>query len=1055
MLMTVGSLMELVNRIQNTEVCLTCNKPRTRLILERKSGQYKLNFACRTCFSKTTWVNSSDWRQSGVIRKFADSMTMSGINYWQYKRYCVLNLYDNVLNIARLILTYDMFFRVCQIMNLHYFNNDQWKASYLKLYAVVTDLNDEYMGVRNHIMLYDTHNPRARPYAHTHNPRACPCHHTCQVVRDIAIILSKGLSLSVAYDMCWGHRQNAKQGSGCLIEMITRGVIARYHCCKNKNAADEHAHVYDDTSASMEGFAADKVFMAVAGLLTINFCCFDGDASTPQHLISHHPDAIAVRDPNHIAKNVFKQLINIFNQCKYSCDCPHIINKNKTKNKNRVHNNITKKKAKSAQVWVGKILRETKSQEEAKKLLENFLNHLEGACKEGDGCQHAFDGSYTHRGHINCKMMMDRIREYFGNNIIVIVHKIIIEGIGDIHTNTNESVNKGLLRMRDKSSVLSAALYIVRSDCAYLAQNQKAITRHRPGCRRHFLGEILQRLGHSVISRQMNTWINGAKQANINDDKNRTVEAKKKKIQRKHSTFVKTCGEAKNSQDFYKSGGKKTQEVIDLLNDDPVDDVDADDVAEEITNDMGSTIQMPATDESLKLLTPKGLALVTTNLITASGGEVEKVTSHIPKQGKGQKAAWMQLCHELIVQHKIETLTVPVEACRKTHRLVSALQVADKDILDLHPQVCEVRIKFEGGWGLLLFFDLETTGLGLYQVQILEFACIACLSRPGDEPLQYLGQYSSYVDCKMRFPEDITALTNIETWHHETSVLRNAPTLPEVNAVVRGKIIEWKRLVEKEHDRRVYSQLVSWNGDSYDIALWMLQTDEMMGEGAWASMFLNTDTDLVAQTDLYRVRPYSGFGPKSKKDIEDYFSYKPKSKRTPNDKRITFATEQQALWEYVHHHFPESLEPKDVDKIRQDNPDDNFGAYLQKVIKLGETNLQLMTAAAKAAAKKTRTRTSNSAPSTSTATATASPAPPTETVPVPQKRQREEDCTVSNVPVKRKKTNSKKRKKPRTCVHMQLRYFCMPNTREILLITDGPHRQTLATSTSGVWVETK
>ena len=163
--------MELVNRIQNTEVCLTCNKPRTRLILERKSGQYKLNFACRTCFSKTTWVNSSDWRQSGVIRKFADSMTMSGINYWQYKRYCVLNLYDNVLNIARLILTYDMFFRVCQIMNLHYFNNDQWKASYLKLYAVVTDLNDEYMGVRNHIMLYDTHNPRARPYAHTQPTR--------------------------------------------------------------------------------------------------------------------------------------------------------------------------------------------------------------------------------------------------------------------------------------------------------------------------------------------------------------------------------------------------------------------------------------------------------------------------------------------------------------------------------------------------------------------------------------------------------------------------------------------------------------------------------------------------------------------------------------------------------------------------------------------------------------------------------------------------------------------------------------------------------------------
>ena len=151
--------------------------------------------------------------------------------------------------------------------------------------------------------------------------------HTYQIARDIATSLSKGLGLSVAYDMCWGHKQNAKHGSGCLVEMITRGVIARYHCCKNENKADEHAPVYSDTSASMEGFAADKVFMAVAGLLTINFCCFDGDASTSQHLVSHHPDAIAVRDPIHIAKNVFKQLISIFNQCKYSCDCPHIINK--------------------------------------------------------------------------------------------------------------------------------------------------------------------------------------------------------------------------------------------------------------------------------------------------------------------------------------------------------------------------------------------------------------------------------------------------------------------------------------------------------------------------------------------------------------------------------------------------------------------------------------------------------------------------------------------------------------------------------------------------------
>ena len=122
----------------------------------------------------------------------------------------------------------------------------------------------------------------------------------------------------------------------------------------------------------------------------------------------------------------------------------------------------------------------------------------------------------------------------------MIVHKIIIEGIDSIHTNTNESVNMGLLRMRDKTYVLSAALYIVRSDIAYLAQNQKAITRLIPGCRRHFLGEILQRLGHTVIPRQMGTWINDVVQANKKDDDNRTDEAKEKKIHRKHSTFIKS-----------------------------------------------------------------------------------------------------------------------------------------------------------------------------------------------------------------------------------------------------------------------------------------------------------------------------------------------------------------------------------------------------------------------------------------------------------------------------------------------------------------------------------
>ena len=91
---------------------------------------------------------------------------------------------------------------------------------------------------------------------------------------------------------------------------------------------------------------------------------------------------------------------------------------------------------------------------------------------------------------------------------------------------------------------------------------------------------------------------------------------------------------------------------------------------------------------------------------------------------------------------KLEIIDVPVEACRTIHRLVPVMQAVDKNILDLHPKVCEVRIKLQDGWSLLLFFDLETTGLGLYQIQILEITCVACLSRP-DKPLQKLGHYST------------------------------------------------------------------------------------------------------------------------------------------------------------------------------------------------------------------------------------------------------------------------------------------------------------------------
>ena len=528
--------------------------------------------------------------------------------------------------------------------------------------------------------------------------------------------------------------------------------------------------------------------------------------------------------------------------------------------------------------------------------------------------------------------MAEKFTEYFTTQAVDIVPNTIIDEFGAIHTNTNECVNMMCLMMRNKIHVLGAALYCLRTDIAYLSMNQKCITRHRPGCRRHFLGEILQRCGHEVTTKQMDTWIDEAKQALKEDDEKRTPEKKKKRIKRKHTKFVKSCSDGKDSQDYYKSGGKKCVEVIDLLNEGSEDEGGG--------LDDTTTTEYPATESALNTFSTKGLRVITEKLLT---DQFRQRTEHLPTQGRGQKNAWLQFLLTVIKEKKLQTLKVPVEVCKTTHRLVPASQVHNPEIAHLHPQVCEVRVTFEDGWSLLLFFDLESTGLGIYQVQILQFAMVACLSRP-KEPLEYLGSYNSYVQCKMRFPEDITKLTKIKNYHHPDSPLRDAPPLPEVNMQVKRKIIEWKQIVETKYKRKVYAQLVSWNGDSYDIPLWVLQTDEMTGKGGWSKMFLNEQTDLVAQTDLYRLRPHCGMCPKSKKDIENYFNYAPKSKRKKQrqdtSNKVTFDSNEDALWEYAHHLFPNSLQRSEVVALMSANVDHDFESCLRQAIALGETNLQ-------------------------------------------------------------------------------------------------------------------
>ena len=454
-----------------------------------------------------------------------------------------------------------------------------------------------------------------------------------------------------------------------------------------------------------------------------------------------------------------------------------MLNRDGTKSKQGTCNNITVKKAKSAQVWVGKILRETTCVDEAIKLLQNFLDHLEGKCKPGCGCQHSFD-NYKHKSPINCPDMMKKLREYFSKQVIGIVSKVIIEGIGAIHTNTNESVNMLLRMMRDKIRVLGAALYVLRSDIAYLMQNQKVMTRYRPESRRHFLSEMLQKLGHVVSVKQTDTWINETVQSNLQGDFNRTEEQKQKRIKRKHSKFLKNISEGRDCADHYKSGGKKQKKKKETK-------VDPDLLHIEESEDIEN---FPATETTLKKFTTKGLRVISTSLV----GDDAELTKHIPTKGKGQKEAWITFLLLIIQERQLTTLPVPVDVCPTTHHLISVAELQNPDVRNLHPQICKVRVNM-GGPSLLLFFDLETTGFGIYQVQILQFGMVAALTRTGHK-IQKLGSFNSYIECKMWFPDDVTQLTGIKNWFHPDSQLKGAPTLPTVNKTIITKIIEWKQV---------------------------------------------------------------------------------------------------------------------------------------------------------------------------------------------------------------------------------------------------------------------
>ena len=116
-------------------------------------------------------------------------------------------------------------------------------------------------------------------------------------------------------------------------------------------------------------------------------------------------------------------------------------------------------------------------------------------------------------------------------------------------------------------------------------------------------------------------WLNEAEQANIKDDVNRTHDAKRKRIERKHNKFLKSFADGRKCQDHYKSGGKQIKVDPDLLE---YKDEEED----------GDMQNYPATETALKKFTTKGLKIIAGILITQVGGNVQESVQHIPTEGK-------------------------------------------------------------------------------------------------------------------------------------------------------------------------------------------------------------------------------------------------------------------------------------------------------------------------------------------------------------------------------------------------------------------------------------
>lgn len=156
-----------------------------------------------------------------------------------------------------------------------------------------------------------------------------------------------------------------------------------------------------------------------------------------------------------------------------------------------------------------------------------------------------------------------------------------------------------------------------------------------------------------------------------------------------------------------------------------------------------------------------------------------------------------------------------------------------------------------------VYLDLETTGLSIYTSSILSLG-LACYLQ--DEKL---GTWESYIYTNSDFPLSSTNTHGIYPINYprdEPSKLCDAPKLQSANNKIYTFLTEMlQKVKDRQLGKEVILHLITWNGNTFDLPMWVLNTDEVeRRRGAWRNSFGELFT---AFSDYKNVTPNLGIQP--------------------------------------------------------------------------------------------------------------------------------------------------------------------------------------------------